>query len=64
MGAHTERASELVSISIRSDAGRWQHRRSQRPVACSPFSPLLHSRPVRWACVWLLSLTNAVKPYI
>ena len=41
-GAHTERASELVSI--RSDAGRWQHRMSQRPVACNPFSLSVHFR--------------------
>jgi hypothetical protein len=48
-GAHTERASELVSI--RSDAGRWQHRMNQRPVACNPFSPLSHSPPARFGLV-------------
>jgi hypothetical protein len=45
-GAHTERASELVSI--RSDAGRWQHRMSQRPVdSRPPHQTAMQTRPRR-----------------
>jgi hypothetical protein len=43
-GAHTDRASELVSIRSDSHAGRLQHRMSQRPVACNPFSLSVHFR--------------------
>ena len=50
-GAHTDRASELVSIRSDSHAGRLQHRMSQRPVACNPFSPLSHSPPARFGLV-------------
>lgn len=36
-GAHTDRASELVSIRSDSHAGRLQHRMSQRPAGLQPF---------------------------